>query len=101
MLPKSQTHDAAELTAEDAQLVATLAHWLHQRGWQDVATTLLAIGHPLTFLSSQLLLVAQPTLSWLLPTTKLGQLAHLLEQPTAVTMLIEQLQQPQTSEGVI
>lgn len=71
----------------------TLAADLTRRGWQKSALVVLEAGRPLCYLFGQLLWVAQPTLSLLWSTTSIRQMAHLLEDPEAVTGLIKRLNQ--------
>jgi len=56
-----------------------------------VALTLLEVGRPLTFIGSQLLWLAQPTLALLWPTDQVRHLAQLLEDPAAVNSLRDRL----------
>jgi hypothetical protein len=69
------------------QIVDTLCH----RGLQMPALIALEAGQPLSFLGGQLLWMAQPALSLFLSTQMVREVARLLENPTAVQMLIERL----------
>jgi len=64
---------------------------LKQRGLHTVALTLLEAGQPLAFIGSQLLWLAQPTLALFWPSSQVGQLAQLMEDPTAVSALRQHL----------
>ena len=70
------------------RLISRIAMAIRQRGWQAAALIFLEAGAPFTFLGSQFLWVAQPSLSLLLPSAKVGQLAQVLEDPKAVQQLI-------------
>jgi hypothetical protein len=52
----------------------------------------LEAGRPLAFVGGQLLWISQPVLGLLLPSNVIGQTARLLENPEAVTALIENLE---------
>jgi hypothetical protein len=52
---------------------------------------MLETGRPLAFLGGQLLWIAQPALSLILPGQWIQQTAQLLEEPEAVTALIARL----------
>ncbi len=67
------------------------AIWRH--GLREPVLLALQAGHPLTFLSSQLLWVLQPALSLFLPSEDVRQLADLLEHPEGVQALQAYLQQ--------
>ena len=58
-----------------------------------MATAVLEVGQPLAFLGGQALWVAQPALSLLFDQETIRQLALLLEDPTAVEALVQQLTQ--------
>ncbi|VAW30207.1 hypothetical protein MNBD_CHLOROFLEXI01-1911 [hydrothermal vent metagenome] len=64
---------------------------LKQRGLHTVALTLLEAGQPLAFIGSQLLWLAQPALALFWPSSQVGQLAQLMEDPTAVSALRQHL----------
>lgn len=71
--------------------VDQFASTLKQRGLHSFALTLLEVGQPLTFVGGQLLWLAQPALSVLWPQAQVRQIAHLLEDPTAVRGLMSAL----------
>jgi hypothetical protein len=79
-----------ELQAQEAFLdeVATA---VRDRGWQTPVTTLLESGQPFLFLGEQLLWLAQPALSLLIPSHLVRQLAQILAEPTAVQALVARL----------
>ena len=80
---------------EQAQLIKKVVNTVNRYGLRLPTLVALEAGHPITFLSSQLLWIAQPVLSLLMPSQPIYQLARLLEVPTAVQMLIEQLESEQ------
>ncbi|GAB4270210.1 MAG: hypothetical protein Kow0080_14420 [Candidatus Promineifilaceae bacterium] len=67
------------------------ADFLCRRGLRLPALIILEAGQPLAYLGGQMLWVAQPALSLFLPANKIRQTAQLLEQPTAVSGLIQRL----------
>ncbi|MCP4416592.1 MAG: hypothetical protein GY805_08215 [Chloroflexi bacterium] len=69
------------------QIVTTLK----QQGLHTAALALLEAGQPLAFIGSQLLWLAQPTLTLLWPSSQVGQLAQLMEDPAAVNALMGRL----------
>ena len=79
-----------DLPVENA-FVDQVAAALHRRGLQTPALIFLEAGHPVTFLGGQLLWVAQPALSLFMPANVIGQMAQLLEEPSAVEALTAQL----------
>jgi hypothetical protein len=72
-------------------LLDQVAAFLKQRGLHSAALTLLEAGQPLAFIGSQLLWLTQPTAALLGPTTRLRQMAELLEDPQAVRGLMDRL----------
>lgn len=70
------------------RVIRQIAEAIRQRGWQETALLFLEAGHPFAFLGSQLLWVAQPSLSWLVPRAEVSHVAHLLEDPKAVKKLV-------------
>lgn len=79
----------AEPTTENvAHIAAALNRW----GLRLPALLTLDAGRPLTFLGAQCLYIAQPALNLFLPSAFINQLAHLLETPEGVEMLIERLE---------
>ena len=72
-------------------LVDQLATALKQRRLHHAALTLLEVGQPLAFVGGQLMWLAQPALSLLWPQAQVRQMAHLLEDPTAVRHLMTAL----------
>jgi len=80
-------------TLEQAQLIKKVVKTVNRYGLRVPTLVALEAGHPITFLSSQLLWIAQPALSLLMPSQHIRQFARLLEEPSAVQVLIEQLVQ--------
>ena len=76
----------------DAALLDQIATSLGRNGFRIPALIALRIGHPLTFIGGQLLWVAQPALSLLLPARTVGMLAQILEEPAAVQGLLRRLE---------
>ena len=68
-----------------------IAATLKERGLHFAALTLLEAGQPLAFIGSQLLWLAQPALVLLWPSTRVHQLARLMENPAAVRALMDRL----------
>ena len=65
---------------------------IRRHGLQMPALLLLEAGRPVTFLCGQFLWVAQPALSLLVAPDQIGQMAALLEDPTAVRTLTAKLE---------
>ncbi len=82
-------------TLEQAQLIEKVVKAVNRYGLRIPALVALEAGHPITFLSSQLLWIAKPVLSLLMPAQHIHQFALLLEEPSAVQVLIEQLESEQ------
>ncbi len=68
-----------------------ISNSLKQRGLHAAALTLLEAGQPLAFIGSQLLWLAQPALALLWPTAQVRRFAQLMEDPAAVSSLMERL----------
>lgn len=84
------------LHPEQDPFVNQLADALTRRGLREFALVVLQAGQPLSFIGGQLLWMAQPALSVVLPKHQVAQVAHLLEEPAAVQSLIAQLQADET-----
>jgi hypothetical protein len=78
-------------TLEQAQLIKKVVNTVNRYGLRLPTLVALEAGHPITFLSSQFLWIAQPALSLFMPSNNVTQLAKLLEEPSTVQALIEQL----------
>ena len=78
--------------SDQTQFIRQVAAAIQKQDLKLPALMALEVGQPLAFLSSQLLWVMQPVVSLLSPTQmtsqRYQQLAHLLEEPTAVQSLI-------------
>lgn len=72
-------------------LLDKIAATLKQQGLHATALAFLEAGQPLAFIGSQLLWLAQPALTLLWPKVDLGQLAAIMEEPTAVRALMHRL----------
>lgn len=70
-----------------------VAAFVEARGWRLPALLALTAGRPLAFLGGQILWIAQPALSLLLPGQWIQQTAQLLEEPEAVEALIVRLEE--------
>ena len=73
---------------DQTEFVAKVANKIGELGLAGPAVVLLEAHKPLTFISSQLLLVAQPTLSLFFPRNYTRNLADLLADSTQVEQLI-------------
>jgi hypothetical protein len=82
-----------QLSPEYGPIIDQLADSICRRGWRLPALIALEAGRPLAFLGGQLLWVAQPALSLLLPSTAVRQVAALLEEPAAVHALAARLEE--------
>ena len=81
-----------QAASEQEVLLDKMAVRIRQYGLAIPAVVALQIGHPLTFLSGQLLWGGQPALSLFLPTQKIRQVAQSLEDPAAVQGLLHRLE---------
>lgn len=80
---------------DQTQLIAQVVKAVNRYGLRLPTLIALEAGHPFTFLSSQILRIAQPTLSLLMSSQRIHQFARLLEEPSAVQALIKQLESEQ------
>lgn len=80
------------LQQEEDTFVNQFADTLTRRGLREFALVVLQAGQPLSFIGGQLLWIAQPALSVVLPKQQVAQVAYLLEDPAAVQSLIAHLQ---------
>lgn len=83
---------------ESDAFVHTVADKISRHGWGSTVATLLENGQPLAFLGGQALWVAQPALTLLFDRETLRRLALLLEDPTAVDKLRQQLTQHEPNQ---
>lgn len=74
------------------EIAAQVAAALHHAGLATPLYLALDTGRPLAFLGAQCLFIAQPALSLFLPRITINQLAHLLEEPAGVELLLEKLE---------
>lgn len=87
------THELADQVSDDEkQLIEQLAASLSRRGWRLPALIALEAGRPLTFIGGQLLWLAQPALSLFMAGDEVRRMALVLENPRAVTALLECLE---------
>lgn len=80
-----------QIEQEHDTFLNEVVDFLCRRGLRLPALIILEAGQPLAYLGGQMLWVAQPALSLFLPADKIRQTAQLLEQPTAVSGLIQRL----------
>ena len=78
--------------------IGNLVNAISDRGWQEAAVFLLEIGQPFALIGGQLLWILQPTLSLLFSGDVVGRAARFLEQPGAVSALIEGLDSLESSK---
>lgn len=88
---RSQQLEPATATSI-TETVTQVAAALHHAGLATPAYLALDAGRPLAFLGAQCLYIAQPALNLFLPRTTINQLAHLLEEPAGVELLLEKLE---------
>ena len=81
------------LTPDNSRLIEEATNAIDQYGLRPFARLLLEAGKPLALIGGQLLWIAQPALSLLLPAQKIGQWAHFLESPDALLALQHQIEQ--------
>lgn len=72
--------------------IEKVASRIHELGLTVPAVLLLEAHKPLTFISSQLLLIVQPTLDIILPGDFTGSLVNLLADPDQFEQLITNLE---------
>lgn len=80
-----------QITTNHKAVIDQIAAEIYRRGLRVPALMILENGPLIPFLSSQLLWIAQPALSLFMPSAKIRQAADLLETPSAITQLSEQL----------
>ena len=83
---------AAAFAISITETATQVAAALQQAGLSTPLCLALDAGRPLAFLGAQCLYIAQPALSLFLPRTLISQLAHLLEDPAGVELLLEKLE---------
>lgn len=81
-----------QLSPEDNHFLDDITDLIYRLGLRLPALIILETGRPLAFLGGQLLWLAQPALSLLLPAREVGRVAALLEDPTAVNALLARLE---------
>jgi hypothetical protein len=74
------------------QFVGQVADALCRHGLRLPALIGLEAGRPLSLIGGQFLWILQPVLGLVVPRDLVGQFAQLLEEPTAVAELIDQLE---------
>ncbi len=80
-----------KLSTQEAQLVEQIAQKINRFGLKLPLLFMLDAGQPLSFIGGQLLWVAQPALSLFVPSQQVRQWAQLLENPSAIRSLKQQL----------
>ena len=81
-----------QIATEGERFIEQVAAAFCRRGLRLPALVALEAGGPLAFLGGQLLWLAQPVLSLVLPADIVRQSARLLEDPAAVSALVERLE---------
>ncbi|MFQ5420021.1 MAG: hypothetical protein ACE5EY_06625 [Anaerolineae bacterium] len=76
------------LAPEKEAPISQIADRICQRGWRLPVLLALEAGRPLAFVMGQLLWMAQPALSLVIPGQMIRQTAQFLEDPKAVNQLI-------------
>ena len=76
---------------EETPAIRTVIDNLKQRGWQDMAHTMLDVIEPIAPLVSQVLWVIQPMSSAIGASDVVGELAKTLNTPQGISFLREQL----------
>lgn len=84
---------SAQFPMDDETMLDQIASALRRSGLRLPALLALQLGHPLTFLGGQLLWLAQPALSLLLPAALVQRLPVLLENPQAAQKLLARLEE--------
>ena len=83
----------AEEALAHAQLIDDIATGLRRRGLHLPVLVALEAGRPFAFIGGQLVWIMQPFLSLFIPSHKLDEAAHLLEDAAAVRALMQRLAQ--------
>ena len=87
-----QERNPVQVSVDDETFLDQVADAICRYGLRLPALLALQIGHPATFLGGQFLWVAQPALSFFLPTHQIRRVAVLLEEPRAVDALRARLE---------
>jgi hypothetical protein len=80
-------------TLEQENFLNDIAETIQRRGWRLPALVALEAGRPLALVGGQLLWLAQPALSLIIPASTIGQFARLLEEPAALDHLMARLEE--------
>jgi hypothetical protein len=86
-------HATAGRTLEQENFLNDVAEMIQRRGWRLPALVALEAGRPLALVGGQLLWLAQPALSLIIPASTIGQFARLLEEPAALDRLMARLEE--------
>lgn len=82
---------------EQEQIIQRWARWINRVGLATVAIPLIEIGRAWGFLGAQTLIIAQPILGLVLDGRTIGNYAALLENPNAMNLFIERVEQEAAS----
>jgi hypothetical protein len=91
-LPKVILPGWAMISAEQNAFLDQAVAFICRNRLRLPALVVLDAGRPLTFLGGQLLWLLQPALSLFVSSTTIRQTAHLLEEPDALTALVNRLE---------
>lgn len=89
---RSQQPAPALATLPITETATQVAAALQRVGLHTPVLLALDAGRPLAFIGAQCLYIAQPALSLFLSHSAINQLAHLLEEPGGVELLLEKLE---------
>ena len=86
----------SQLSLEQDKFLDQLTDAICRKGLRNPALVILDAGGPFAFLGGQLLWLLQPTLSLFMSGQTVKQMAKLLEEPAAVTILTARLEARKT-----
>ncbi len=80
----------------DGPALDQIADTISRYGLRLPTLLVLEMGHPLTFLGGQLVLISMPALALFVPAQKIRRFASLLEDQDAMTALVARLEAKET-----
>lgn len=80
----------------DGPALDQIADMISRYGLRLPALLVLEMGHPLTFLGGQLMLIGMPALALFVPAKKIRRIASLLEDQDAMSALVARLEATET-----